>query len=216
MEALAEDGWSATAIDLRGHGSAPRASSYTIADYAGDLAATTPEGASTWDLVIGHSIGGAAAVEAAHAKPSWTHKLLLLDPALKVGKKKRAALLETQRRSHLHDTVHDVAKANPLWSQQDCELKVAASKAASLTALERTVLDNDPWDVSETARALTVHTRVLGGEEELGSMFAGDYIWDILGANGNFSYVCIQGSGHSVHRDKPAETIEAIRSFANV
>ena len=53
-EALAEAGWSATAVDLRGHGLAPRGTSYRIDDFAEDLAATTPEGGGSWDVVIGH------------------------------------------------------------------------------------------------------------------------------------------------------------------
>lgn len=44
--ALAETGWSATAVDLRGHGSAPRALDYTLDAFAADVRATTaPHGA---------------------------------------------------------------------------------------------------------------------------------------------------------------------------
>jgi pimeloyl-ACP methyl ester carboxylesterase len=72
--ALADDGWFATAVDLRGHGAAQRAIDYTIAAYAADLAATR-SGGGAWDLVIGHSLGGAAATSAAAADPGWTRRL---------------------------------------------------------------------------------------------------------------------------------------------
>ena len=54
--ALEADGWEVTAPDLRGHGTSAPAASYRLTDYAADL----PTG--PWDLIIGHSLGGAIAV----------------------------------------------------------------------------------------------------------------------------------------------------------
>ena len=215
MEALAEQGWSATAVDLRGHGSSPRASTYAITDLATDLEATTPEGATTWDLVIGHSIGAAAAVVAISRKPSWARRLVLIDPALSLDDSVRNQVLENQRLGHLHQSVDDVRALNPHWHPLDWELKVQANRSASLFALEHAVFDNDPWDVTEYAHKVSVPTHVLGGERELGSMFCGDYATDMLAANENFSYEVIEGAGHSVHRDKPAETMTALLAFLN-
>lgn len=45
-------------MDQRGHGRAPRASSYRMADFAEDLVETLPQGL---DFLIGHSLGGGAA-----------------------------------------------------------------------------------------------------------------------------------------------------------
>lgn len=213
MEALAEQGWSATAVDLRGHGSSPRASTYAITDFATDLEATTPEGAHTWDLVIGHSIGAAAAVVASGRKPSWAKRLVLIDPALALDDSIRNQVLENQRLGHLHQSVDDVRALNPNWHPLDWELKVQANRSASLFALEHAVFDNDPWDVTEYAHRVTVPTHVLGAERGLGSMFCGDYAEAMLAANENFSYEVIQGAGHSVHRDKPAETMAALLAF---
>jgi pimeloyl-ACP methyl ester carboxylesterase len=58
---LADAGWHATAVDLRGHGTAPRALDYTIDAYASDVLHTAAPDGEPWDLVIGHSLGGAAA-----------------------------------------------------------------------------------------------------------------------------------------------------------
>ena len=52
-----------------------------------------------------------------------------------------------------------------------------------------------------------------GAEATLGSMFYGSYAEDMLATNRQVSYEIIAGSGHSVHRDKPAETIAALRAF---
>jgi pimeloyl-ACP methyl ester carboxylesterase len=213
MEALANEGWSATAIDLRGHGSAPRATTYAITDFATDLEATLPVGDTAWDVVIGHSIGAAASVVASARKPSWTKSMILLDPALSLTNDVRQQVLENQRQGHLHQSVEDVRALNPSWHPQDCELKVQAHRAASLFALEHAVFDNDPWDVTSFAHDVVVPTHVLGAEEALGSMFTGAYATAMLEANAHFSYEVIEGTGHSLHRDKPAATIDAMLAF---
>ena len=213
MEALAADGWSATAIDLRGHGSAPRGSTYAITDFAEDVAQVAPEGGASWDVVVGHSIGAAAAVVASALNPRWSQSLILLDPALELTDETRHEVLENQRLGHGHQSVEDVAKANPHWHPLDWELKIQANRAASLFALEHAVFDNDPWDVTSYAHQVAIPTHVLGAEESLGSMFCGSYATDMLASNQNFSYEIIDGAGHSVHRDKPSETLEAMRAF---
>jgi len=213
MEALADDGWSATAVDLRGHGQAPRASRYRIADFAQDLGATQPEGGGSWDVVIGHSIGAASAVVASSENPAWAHQLVLLDPALALDASTATMVLENQRLGHLHHGVAEVENLNPHWHPLDVQLKVDAHKAASLFALEHAVFDNDPWDVSHYATKLLVPTLILGAEEALGSMFYGDAATQLVATNHNVTYQVIPGAGHSVHRDKPHETIVALRDW---
>lgn len=212
-EALAEAGWSATAVDLRGHGLAPRGSSYRIEDFAEDLAATTPVGGGSWDVVIGHSIGAASAVFAAHHNPSWAERLILLDPALELGDATREQVLENQRQGHLHQGVEDIRQANPHWHPLDVELKVQAHKQASLFALEHAVFDNDPWNTTKEATALSTPTHVIGADPATGSLFCNDYAKRMVEANPQMTYEVIEGAGHSVHRDKPAETLQAILSY---
>ena len=213
MEALADNGWSATAIDLRGHGQAPRASRYRISDFATDLRHTHPEPEGPWNLVIGHSIGAASAVVASSEDPGWAQRLVLLDPALALDSATSQRVLDNQRAGHSHQSVADVEALNPGWHPLDVELKVDAHRAASLFALEHAVFDNDPWDVTDVAQALGVPTHILGGDAELGSMFYGDYATALLAQNSHLSYELIAGAGHSVHRDRPHETIQAILAW---
>ena len=212
-EALAEAGWSATAVDLRGHGLAPRGTSYRIDDFAEDLAATTPEGGGSWDVVIGHSIGAASAVFAAHHNPTWAQRLILLDPALELGDATREQVLENQRQGHLHQGVEDIREANPHWHPLDMELKVQAHRQASLWALEHAVFDNDPWNITTEATALATPTHVIGADPAAGSMFCNDCAKRMVESNPQMTYEVIEGAGHSVHRDKPAETLQAILRY---
>ena len=212
-EALAGWGFLATAVDLRGHGYAPRGSRYRIQDFAEDLAGTTPAVAAPWDVVIGHSIGAASAVVAAQHHPDWTRKLVLLDPALTLGEERKKLVHQGQLDGHDRLTEADVARDNPHWHPLDIELRIWSAKTASRFALEHAVIDNPVWDVSEQAKSLTQETLVIGGDPEVDSMFTGDHAEDILRANPQMTHTVIAGAGHSPHRDQPEATLQALQGF---
>lgn len=77
---VASGEWTVLAVDLRGHGDSPRAESYSVAEFAADLAETAPAGP---DLVVGHSLGGA--VLAAAVPRLRPRRVLHLDPGFRVG-----------------------------------------------------------------------------------------------------------------------------------
>ena len=109
-DALADAGWHATAVDLRGHGDAPRSLDYSVAAYAADLAATRPSDGGSWDAVIGHSLGGAASTVAAASDSEWTRRLVLIDPAIHVNGRDAGLVRRSQERAFA-DTRLDVVIA---------------------------------------------------------------------------------------------------------
>ena len=211
--AFADKDWSATAIDLRGHGVAPRAGNYRIDDFASDLVGTRPAGAVSWDVVVGHSIGAAASLVAAVTDLSWAKRLVLLDPALTVSAERQQLVLQGQLHAHDHITEADVREQNPHWHPLDVELRVASNRQASRFALERAVLDNADWDKEHLTADLQVPTLVVGGDPAVDSMFTGDHARRIVDGNPHISHVVIDGAGHSVHRDRPEQTLDAIFSW---
>lgn len=212
-EALADAGWSATAVDLRGHGQAPRATSYRIADFADDLSHTLPTGEGSWDVVIGHSIGAASAIVAQDRRPDWASRLVLIDPAITVDPARRAAVLAGQLHAHDHLTEEEVSAENPHWHPMDIELRVWSNRQASRFALERAVADNDDWDVEREALSLQIPTLVIGGDPAVDSMFTGEQATRVVAKNSLIHHVVISGAGHSVHRDRPEHTLQALREF---
>lgn len=212
-EALAEWGFLATAVDLRGHGYAPRGSSYRIQDFADDLAQTAPATTGAWDVVIGHSIGAASAVVAAFQRPEWAQKLVLLDPALALGEERKKLVHQGQLDGHDRLTEEDVARDNPHWHPLDIELRIWSARTASRFALEHAVIDNPVWDTTEQARGLSQETLVIGGDPDVDSMFTGDHAEEILQANPRMTHTVIAGAGHSPHRDRPEATLQALREF---
>lgn len=210
---LASWDYLATAVDLRGHGYAPRADRYRLHDFAGDLEHTTPDHGGAWDVVIGHSIGAASAVLAAHHRPEWTKRLVLLDPALLLGDERKEQVRQGQLDAHDRLSEDDVARDNPHWHPLDVELRVWSARTASRFAVEHAVLDNPQWDVVAEATVLPHETLVIGGDPAVDSMFTGPHAEDILAANPSFRLQVIAGAGHSVHRDRPNQTIQALEAF---
>ena len=203
-DALAEDGWSVTAVDPRGHGDAQRADRYALTDYATDLS-------GEWDLVVGHSLGGAVSVLAAQ-HPGFARRLLLLDPVLDVPVQEYDDILADQL-SELDLTEEAIVREKPHWHERDRATKLAGVRAANAFAVEHTFTDTGRWDVRTETAALRVPTLILGGDHAVYSMLATETADALTDANPLIEYRVVAGAGHSPHRDKPEETIAAVREW---
>lgn len=209
-DALANAGWHAIAVDLRGHGDAPRALDYTVAAYAADLMASAPARGGSWDAVIGHSLGAAASTMAAASDSSWTKKLILIDPAILVEDRDASIVRRSQERAFADNRIEVVQEEHPLWHAQDQELKIDAVVRASGWAVEQTSSQNQPWDVRADAARLAVPTHVIAADPEVYSLFTGETAEKMLASNTNISMSIVAGAGHSPHRDEPDETIRQL------
>lgn len=207
--ALADAGWRATAIDLRGHGTAPRTLDYSIAAYAADLGETRPDDGGPWDLVIGHSLGGAASVVAAAGDAAWTRRLVLIDPAIVLTDEDRAIVRSSQNRSSADPTVDGVRAEYPHWHENDVELKVLATRQASPWAVDQSSVQNTPWDVRSAAAVLTVPTHIIGSDPAVHSILREPAASEVL-ANPLITLSRVIGAGHSPHRDLPDETMRQL------
>ena len=208
--ALADAGWCATAVDLRGHGGAPRALDYSVAAYAADLSATRPDRRRTWDAVVGHSLGGAASTVAAASDPGWTSRLVLIDPALIVEERDAGIVRRSQERAFANNRKAVVREEHPHWHPQDVELKVQAVHQASRWAVEQTSVQNASWDVRDHAARLTVPTHIIGADPDVYSLFTGEHAKDVLASNPRLTMSVVTGAGHSPHRDRPEETVRQL------
>lgn len=208
--ALADAGWLATAVDLRGHGDAPRTLDYSIAAYAADLAITVPEGGGPWDLVIAHSLGGAASTVAAADRPEWARRLVLVDPAIRLSDRDAGIVRRSQERAFADNRLETVREEHPHWHPHDLELKVDAVARASRWAVEQTSAQNLTWDVREAAGRLRVPTHVLGADPDVYSIFTGATAEEVL-RNPAVTMSVVHGAGHSPHRDRPEQTLQQLR-----
>jgi len=207
--ALSEGGWFAEAVDLRGHGTAPRTLDYSIAAYAADLGACRVRGDEPWDLVIGHSLGGAAAVVAAASVPDWTRRLVLIDPAIHLDEADREQVRESQQRQFDDPTAEAVRAEHPTWHPLDVELKVRSLQEVSRWAVEQTSEQNREWDVRLPALSLDVPIHVIAGDPEVYALFRGDLAQQLM-TRPCLTMSVVAGAGHSPHRDAPEETIRQL------
>lgn len=204
-ESLASDGWHVTAVDLRGNGDAAVADSYAFADYADDLPGTG------WNLVVGHSLGGAVAVLAG-LRAGFAERIVLLDPALVLPSDELDGLLAGE----LEELGLDEAgfrELRPTWHPLDIAHKATATAKATAHMVERTVADNTPWNVLREAERLPVPTLVVGGDHEVYSMLPTESAVALVAANPLVDYRVVEGSGHSPHRDRPEATLALLRAW---
>ncbi len=212
-EYLASEGWCAIAVDQRGHGTAPRTTRYRIEDYARDLLAVPSD--RPWDVAIGHSIGGANLVTASTVEPGFAERLILIDPALATTAEHREDIHRNQVANHRGNTYEQQAANNPSWHPLDIELSVNAQRAASLFALEHSVLDNPDWDVLDQAKALTVPTLVVQGDPTVLARYTDVHAGVLEAANPLITRTVIPGTGHCPHRDTPDEFNARIGAWLN-
>ncbi len=204
--ALADAGWHATAVDLRGHGTAPRAVDYSIAAYAADLVQTAAPDGEPWDLVVGHSLGGAASTSASAATPAWTRRLVLVDPAIHLADHDREVVRTSQERAFADPSEAAVRAEHPTWHPNDIELKALSAAQASRWAVEQTSAQNTPWDVRAAAARLTVPTHIIASDPKVYSIFKGALAEEVS-RNPVVTMSVVTGAGHSPHRDKPDDTM---------
>jgi pimeloyl-ACP methyl ester carboxylesterase len=204
-EALADAGWRVTAVDLRGNGDAPVADRYRFADYAGDLPG---EG---WDVVVGHSLGGAVATLAG-LRDGFARRVVLLDPALVLPTDELEGLLAGEL-SELTLDEEGFRALRPTWHPLDVSFKAAATAKATADMVERTIADNTPWTVLDEAEHLPVPTLIVGGDHAVYSMLPTATAEALVAANPLIEYRVVEGSGHSPHRDRPEKTLALLREW---
>jgi pimeloyl-ACP methyl ester carboxylesterase len=206
-EWLDSDSWSTATVTLRGHGGLPPAGSYSLTSYASDLAASGP-----WDLVVAHSLGGAAATVVAADDPGWTARLILLDPVWRVPDDEMSEIIDDQRRD-LDYTRESLLAAKPHWDPRDVDAKLAAIAEVDPDAVVRTWTDTGHWDLTDAARALAIPTLVLGGDPAVYTMLEPTDANDVAADNPNVDYRIVPGAGHSPHRDVPVATHDVMMGW---
>lgn len=197
---LAAHGWRVEAPDLRGHGSAPATQRYRLSDYVGDLT----ELGGGWDLLVGHSLGGALAMLLAHGNPGVAKRLLLVDPVVYIPEECHETVVAMQTAGF--DVPYDpaaAAVANPRWHPEDVARRDRARAMATRYTVERTFRDNPRWDLRDEVAGLGVPVVILGADPkhtpacppELGALLAA--------SNPLLRYEIVAGATHSLQRDDP-------------
>jgi pimeloyl-ACP methyl ester carboxylesterase len=209
------------AVDMRNHGESPQTASHTYPDLAADLAeviAAEPGGRAD---VLGHSMGGKAAMALALTAPDRVGRLVVADIAPVAYGHTQMPLVEAMREMDLAG-LSGRAEADARLAARVAEPAVRAFLLQSLD------LRADPprWRLNLDTLAAEMDT-ILGwpdlpGRFEGPALFlsgaASDYVRPehretIRALFPEARFAKIPGAGHWLHAEKPRETVAAVEAF---
>lgn len=204
---LAEVGFTAVAPDLRAHGTSPAGDNLAIESFRDDVLLL----GGGWDLLVGHSLGGAIAAAVMTAQPSFAKRVVFEDPA--IDSAVTARLLAESPAPLQSPTVAEVAAANPTWHPRDVELKVESLLQCGPEVSQRTMDDAAPWDVWPEILSLLVPALLLGADPELGALVSQEKGEEAVRTNELVEYVLVAEAGHSIHRNDYATYLRLVSEF---
>ncbi len=193
---LVRAGFEVHVADLRGHGRSPAADTYDVRSMASDVALL----GGGWDLVVGHSLGGAILAQLV-VEEGWASRAVLLDPALSVvgamaPMLAQSIVAEVGGNLTLAALEHD----KPHWHPEDRWRKVRASATVSPRVVESCVHDTDPWFFLDTVARWACPVEIVAADPAVGALFTVDQVPDLAGL-AHVTVTVVAGAGHSVHRD---------------
>lgn len=205
-----------TAVDMRNHGSSPWFPSQTYPEMAQDLAQVVDSLDGRAD-VLGHSMGGKAAMVLSLENPIKVNRLIVADIAPVGYGHTQAHLVEAMRKVPV-DTVADRAEARQALAVED--EGVAAFLLQSLDLKERRWKLN--LDVLDAQMADIIGFPDIEGRFEGPTLFLSgaesDYVLPehrerIRALFPAARFAKIPGVGHWLHAEKPREFEAAVRAF---
>jgi len=208
------------AVDMRNHGESPWFDSHNYHDLADDLAEVIVDHSGKMD-VLGHSMGGKAAMVLALTRPELVGRLVIADIAPTAYGHTQMHLVEAMQRVDLSR----VEKRSDVGAQL-AEIDDAGVRSFLLQSLD---LKNKTWRLN-----LPVLAREMGlilGFPKLTQQFGGEAFF-LSGANSDYvsrdarpgikalfpnaKFAKIPGAGHWLHAEKPREFEAAVRAFLNL
>jgi pimeloyl-ACP methyl ester carboxylesterase len=209
------------AVDMRNHGESPRMDSQSYADMAGDLAEVIASIKPPVDL-LGHSMGGKAAMQLALTRPELIRRLVVADIA-------PVAYAHDQTR-HAEAMAAVDLSAVTSRAEADAALAAAGTGDAALRAffLQSLDLRASPPRWKLNLPVLKAEMPKIVGWPGTGGWFDGPALF-LTGADSRYvrpehretiralfpkaRFAKIPGAGHWLHAEKPREFVETVRVF---
>ena len=205
---------------MRNHGNSFRDPHHRYSDLAGDLARVVAALGGRAD-VLGHSMGGKAAMVLALTRPELVNHLVVADIAPVAYNHTQQGLVKAMQSV-------DLAQATSR-AQVDAQLQTrvadAGVRAFLMQSLERT---ENGWRWQINLDVLGAEMEQITGFPSLTGSFSGPTLF-VSGENSDYvlpthqetikrlfpaaEYVSISGAGHWLHAEKPAAFLEAVEQF---
>lgn len=207
-----------TAVDMRNHGSSPWTNSHSYPDLADDLAEVISASGAPMD-VLGHSMGGKAAMTLALRHPDKVNRLIIGDISPVAYSHSQIQYIEAMRSVDL----------TRVQRRSDAEAQLAA--AGVETALQSFFTQS--LDIPNKAWRLNLNTladdmpRILGFPQ-IDAQWGGEALF-LFGAQSDYvtdayrpeirrlfpkaRFARIKDAGHWLHAEKPREFEASVRAF---
>lgn len=216
------DGREVISVDMRNHGDSPWAASHAYADLAADLARVIAEKGSAPDL-LGHSMGGKAAMWLALTRPDLVNRLVVADIAPAGYGHSQNHLIEAMRALPL-DGLASRAEADARLAAMVDDATVRAFLLQSLDLRSQPVRWRLNLDALESEMA-----HIIGWPDAAGMAgFEGSTLF-LAGAASDYvrpehrkviralfpraRMAKLAGAGHWLHAEKPREFEQTLRAF---
>ena len=209
------------AVDMRNHGESPWFASHSYADLAGDLAQVIAAQGGQAD-VIGHSMGGKAAMMLALTHPGAVRRLVVADIAPVAYAHDQTQYITAMRAMSLEG----------LATRAEADRRLAATvpeaplRAFFLQSLDLKATDGPRWRLNFDALAAAM-PQIVGWPEPQGR-FDGPTLF-LTGSDSRYvmpehrpairalfpgaHFARLVGAGHWLHADKPREFEDTLRVF---
>ena len=213
--ALAERGWRAVGVDLRGHGNSPGIDGVaTVTTLAADVALTVRSlGVETVDALIAHSLGAAVAMELAVTEPGLMRRLVLEDPPgeTRADDVEYQANLEREVLSARADPQSEIRRElaeNPLWDLEDVMQNVEGRALCDVEGILASLRANTGVRPVELAPIIGVPAVYLIADADRSVL--GHRRAELLQGLPSLAEAVEFDSGHTVHRDRFDEYLAAV------
>ena len=203
------------AVDMRNHGASPWDDAHDYPAMAGDLADTT-EGRP--HHVLGHSMGGKAAMALALTRPELVRRLVVVDIAPVAYAHDQGHLVAAMRAVDLDGVTRGSEAAARMASVPDDGTRAFLLQSLDVAAGRWTL----NLDALEARMAAIMGFPTLSGRFEGPTLFlaggASDYVRDEHHAAIEASFPAarierVAGAGHWLHAEKPRAVEAAVRDF---
>ncbi|MFZ3580871.1 alpha/beta fold hydrolase [Loktanella sp. DJP18] len=203
------------AVDMRNHGDSPWMDSHTYPDMAADLAEVIEEIGTPVD-VLGHSMGGKAAMMLALTRPDLVNRLIVADIAPIAYDHTQDGPLNAMRGVDL----------DRIESRRDAQAQMDIDDATATFLLQSLDLQNRRWKLNLSVLSQDM-ARIVGWPDPSGT-FDGPTLF-LRG--GNSTYVpdsaetairalfpdatiqTVDGAGHWLHAEQPRAVAAAVQQF---
>ncbi len=206
--------------DARGHGYSDKPDGpYDLATHVADLAGLIRALGIERPVLMGHSMGGAIVARAAASDPGLARAVILEDPADMLARLEPLgeAIIPPWKKQVRDDRRAGMAKLidmartkrHPGWRDRDYELWAESKLLASPNVVD--ILHGDGFgDAGVTYPKLLVPTLILKADADADSRKKHIEIARLLPRG---KLVHIDGAGHVIRNDRPADTEREIRAF---